>query len=170
MVKRVVGVIFAAFMVFSLTASPALAYRDGGHYRHHGHHHHGYEYWPLAAFAAFALLYPLCIDSYYWTRRSVVVEAPPVYAPWLSLRDRDLAAANFQYTLEKVPSGQVMQWHNPRTGHSGTLVAQPAYKNAVGQFCRGYQQTLTLETRVHRSFGAACRSADGVWRIDPYAS
>jgi hypothetical protein len=168
--KRVAVVIFAAFMVFSLTARPALAYRYGGHYRHHGHHHHDDAYWPLAAFAAFALFYPLFIDSFYRTSRSVVVEAPPVYGTWLSLRDRDLAAANFQYTLEKVPSGQVMQWHNPRTGHSGTMVAQPAYKNAVGQFCRGFQQTLALETFVHRSFGAACRSANGIWRIDPYAS
>lgn len=68
-------------------------------------------------------------------------------------------------SLENTPSGNAVSWRNPDSGHSGTVTPQPSYKNATGQYCREYEQTITVDGRTETAYGRACRQADGSWKI-----
>jgi surface antigen len=83
----------------------------------------------------------------------------------LDARDRQISAQNSQNALESVPSGTTTTWHNPDSGNSGTLTPTRTYQNASGQYCREFQQTITIGGQDERSFGTACRQPDGSWRI-----
>ena len=82
--------------------------------------------------------------------------------------DRADRAALYQSrykTLEHSPSGKRVQWHNPDSGNSGSYVARPAYQNRQGQYCREYQQTITVGGETENAYGKACRQPDGDWKI-----
>jgi surface antigen len=83
----------------------------------------------------------------------------------LDAQDRRLAAQNSQQALETVSSGTTTTWHNPDSGHSGTLTPTRTYQNSSGQYCREYQQTITVGGKQEQSFGTACREPDGAWKI-----
>jgi surface antigen len=83
----------------------------------------------------------------------------------LDQRDKRLAAEAQQRALETVRSGQTSTWVNPDSGHSGTITPTQTYQTASGQYCREYQQTVTIAGRQQQSYGTACRQSDGTWRI-----
>ena len=70
-----------------------------------------------------------------------------------------------QGALEKSKSGRVSTWRNPDSGNSGTVTARPVFKNASGQYCREYQQTITVGGKTESAYGTACRQPDGSWKI-----
>ncbi|MBT5074920.1 MAG: hypothetical protein HOJ34_00645 [Kordiimonadaceae bacterium] len=70
-----------------------------------------------------------------------------------------------QAAFENYPSGQSATWYNPDTGNSGSYVPQPAYENNEGQYCREYQQTVTIGGQAENAYGKACRQPDGSWKI-----
>lgn len=67
--------------------------------------------------------------------------------------------------LENGRSNQPQTWQNPDSGHYGTVTPQPAYTNTQGQYCREYQQTVTIGGQVEQAYGTACRQPDGTWKI-----
>jgi len=77
-----------------------------------------------------------------------------------------LLSEKTNYTLETARSGLRVRWINPETGIEGSVVARPAYKNARGQFCRAYEQTLRDVRLVRRGFDTACRLPGGEWEND----
>ncbi len=77
---------------------------------------------------------------------------------------RDMYQAQ-QVALESYPSGQASTWYNPDSGNSGTYVPQPARQNDSGQYCREYQQTVTIGGKTESAYGTACRQPDGDWKI-----
>lgn len=83
----------------------------------------------------------------------------------LDRADRLYLQQTTQHTLESVPSGTVEQWNNPDSGNSGTITAQPAFQKSTGEYCREFQQTITIGGEVHDAFGTACRKPDGSWEI-----
>jgi surface antigen len=83
----------------------------------------------------------------------------------LDAQDRRIAAQRQQNALETAPSGATTSWHNPDTGNSGTVTPTRTYQNASGQYCREFQQTITVGGQQEQSFGTACRQPDGNWRI-----
>lgn len=83
----------------------------------------------------------------------------------LDQKDRVAMATATQETLEKKPSGKVTNWKNPDTGRSGTVVANPAFKNEKGENCREFTQTFNINGKTEKVIGMACRQPDGVWRI-----
>ena len=70
-----------------------------------------------------------------------------------------------QDALEHAPSGQVDRWVNPDSGNRGTVRAEPAYQNDAGEYCREFQQTVTIGNETHDAYGTACRKPDGDWQI-----
>ena len=70
-----------------------------------------------------------------------------------------------QVALENYPSGQEANWYNPDSGNSGSYVAQPAQQNDNGQYCREFQQTVTIAGETESAYGKACRQPDGDWKI-----
>jgi len=79
--------------------------------------------------------------------------------------DRRDAQNAAQHALEKAPSGKAVAWHNPDSGHSGTVTPVRTYQKSGGQYCREYQQTVTIGGQNHQAYGTACRQADGTWKI-----
>ena len=83
----------------------------------------------------------------------------------LDRADRQAMAERTQHALEKTESGKISTWHNPDSGHSGTVTPQPAYTNKKDEYCREYQQTVTVGGKTETAYGTACRQADGTWKI-----
>ncbi len=83
----------------------------------------------------------------------------------LDKADRAAMQRQTQYSLETTESGSTTTWHNPDSGNSGTITPQPAYTNKQDQYCREYQQTVTVGGKTETAYGAACRQPDGTWKI-----
>ena len=84
-----------------------------------------------------------------------------------SLDSADQAAINrSQYqALEYTPSNQAVAWRNPDTGNRGVTVPRVPYQTSTGQYCREFQQTVTVGNQTQQAYGTACRQPDGTWRI-----
>jgi surface antigen len=78
-------------------------------------------------------------------------------------RDAEKAA---QQALEKSSSGTAVAWHNPDSGHSGTVTPVRTFQKSSGQYCREYQQTVNIGGQEHQAYGTACRQPDGSWKIE----
>jgi len=83
----------------------------------------------------------------------------------LDKADRLYMQQTTNQALESGRSNQSYGWTNPDSGHAGTVVPQPAYQNTSGQYCREYQQTVTIGGQTEDAFGTACRQPDGSWQI-----
>ncbi|MBL4603960.1 MAG: glycine zipper 2TM domain-containing protein [Emcibacteraceae bacterium] len=70
-----------------------------------------------------------------------------------------------QAAFESYPSGEASNWYNPDSGNSGSYVPQPAVQNNQGEYCREYQQTITIGGETKNAYGKACRQEDGDWKI-----
>jgi len=79
--------------------------------------------------------------------------------------DRREAQKASQQALEKAPSGTAVAWHNPDSGHSGTVTPVRTFQKSGGQYCREYQQTVSIGGQEHQAYGTACRQPDGSWKI-----
>ncbi len=83
----------------------------------------------------------------------------------LDERDKRLHAEAAQRALETAPSGTSVQWRNPDNGHAGTVTPAKTYQTAHGAYCREFQQTVTIDGKLERAHGTACRQPDGSWRM-----
>ena len=84
-----------------------------------------------------------------------------------SLDQADLQYANraTQTSLETAPPGQTLPWSNPQSGASGSVTPQRYYQASNGQYCREFQQTITVGGQTQEGYGTACRQSDGSWKI-----
>ena len=80
-------------------------------------------------------------------------------------QDKRTAAATTQQALEDKPSGATTTWKNPDSGNSGSVTPVRTYQSASGQYCREYEQTVTIGGKPQKSYGTACRQPDGSWQI-----
>ena len=70
-----------------------------------------------------------------------------------------------QKALETAQAGQALPWSNPQSGNSGTITPQAPYKNSNGQYCREFQNKITVGGKTESGYGTACRQPDGSWQI-----
>jgi surface antigen len=70
-----------------------------------------------------------------------------------------------QKALETAQPGQALPWSNPQTGNSGTFTPAGYYQNTSGQYCREFNQTVTVAGKAQNAYGTACRQPDGSWQI-----
>jgi hypothetical protein len=82
---------------------------------------------------------------------------------YMDYGDKLLLSEKTHYTLEKVHSGMEVRWLNPDTGMEGAVVARPAYKNTLEQYCRAYEQIIRYGGWIKRGVDTACRQPDGRW-------
>jgi len=66
---------------------------------------------------------------------------------------------------QAAPIGQTIAWNNPDSGNSGTITPRQDGYDAGGRYCREYETTVTIDGRVERATGTACRQADGSWMV-----
>ena len=83
----------------------------------------------------------------------------------LDRADRLYAEQASQDALENSASGEQIVWNNPDTGNSGTVTPTKTYQTNDGQYCREFQQTVTVGGREESAYGRACRQPDGSWEI-----
>ncbi len=84
-----------------------------------------------------------------------------------SLDKADVAYANRNTArgLETSIAGRTTSWRNPDSGNSGTFTPTRTYRQSSGQYCREYQQTITVGGKTQQAYGTACRQPDGQWKI-----
>ncbi len=84
-----------------------------------------------------------------------------------SLDKADIAYAerNAQETLEYQQTGATSSWVNPDSGNSGSITPTATYQSAGGEYCREYQQTVTVGGDEQSAYGTACRQPDGSWKL-----
>jgi surface antigen len=83
----------------------------------------------------------------------------------LDKADKAYAAQVHHTALEKQVAGTTSSWKNPDSGNSGTVTPTRTYQASSGQYCREYQQTVTVGGRTENAFGKACRQPDGSWKV-----
>jgi surface antigen len=83
----------------------------------------------------------------------------------LDRADRLYAARTHQVAMETAPVGTTTTWVNPDSGHSGTVTPVRTYQAMGGQYCREYQQSVTVGGQVQNGYGTACRQPDGSWKV-----
>lgn len=84
---------------------------------------------------------------------------------YLDQRDRQLQQQAASRALETAPSGTTTTWQNPDSGNQGTVTPRRTYQAPSGQYCREFEQTITIGGQKQRSYGTACRQPDGAWQI-----
>lgn len=79
----------------------------------------------------------------------------------------DQAAAERAYEqAQTAPIGQPINWDNPDNGHYGSVTpVREGTHDQSGEYCREFQQTVTIGGRPENAYGVACRQPDGSWRI-----
>jgi len=83
----------------------------------------------------------------------------------LDQNDRMMMERTSQKSLESAPTGSASAWRNPDSGNSGTVTPTRTYQDANGNFCREFEQYVTINGSEQRATGTACRQEDGTWRI-----
>ncbi|MDP3725766.1 MAG: RT0821/Lpp0805 family surface protein [bacterium] len=83
----------------------------------------------------------------------------------LDRADRISAEQTAQRALDSSPDGRAVSWRNPNSGHSGAVMPTQTYQMANGNYCREFQQVLTVGGKQEQGYGTACRQQDGSWKI-----
>lgn len=68
-----------------------------------------------------------------------------------------------QIRATTAPLGQRIVWND--SGASGAVTALRDGTDSTGQYCREFQQDVTVGGTVERAYGTACRQPDGAWKI-----
>lgn len=79
--------------------------------------------------------------------------------------DRREASRAAQTALESKPSGTTTSWCNPDSGNSGSVTPTRTYQAQSGNYCREYEQTVTIGGKTQTAYGTACRQPDGNWQV-----
>ncbi len=83
----------------------------------------------------------------------------------LAKTDRMMLGKSYRNSLNHGESGVTSTWHNPDTRHSGSFTPQEPFQNKSNQYCREFQQTVTIGGKEQTAYGTACRQPDGSWKI-----
>jgi surface antigen len=70
-----------------------------------------------------------------------------------------------QNTAYATPIGHQINWHNPESGHSGSILPVREGTSARGEYCREFKQMIYIDGNQHQAYGTACKQTDGTWRI-----
>ncbi len=63
------------------------------------------------------------------------------------------------------PLGETISWNNPESGNYGSTTPVRDGTASNGDYCREFQQTVTIGGRREQAYGIACRRPDGSWEI-----
>jgi surface antigen len=83
----------------------------------------------------------------------------------LDRADQAAMTRTTQTSLETQPTGTTSSWSNPDSGNYGTVTPTRTYQQSSGEYCREYQQTVTVGGQTQDAYGTACRQPDGSWKV-----
>jgi len=89
------------------------------------------------------------------------------YAAGVELEKSDLAlyGQTAERGLAEASDGTTLTWNNPQTGNSGAFRPTQTFYASSGMLCRNYRATVAYDGGIQSADGAACRQADGKWKI-----
>lgn len=116
-------------------------YRPYGHwYSGYGYHYHDRDAYPWLAFTAITLgLLGLLTIA------------------------QQRAQEQAQIDATTAPVGSTVRWNDANAAGSVSVLRDG--RSSDGQYCREFQQTVTVGGRSEQAYGVACRQPDGAWRI-----
>jgi len=116
-------------------------YRPYGHwYSGYGHHYHDRDAYPWLAFTAITLgLLGLLTVA------------------------QQRAQEQAQIDATTAPVGSTVRWNDANAAGSVSVLRDG--RSSDGQYCREFQQNVTVGGRSEQAYGVACRQPDGAWRI-----
>ncbi|WP_343564901.1 RT0821/Lpp0805 family surface protein [Kiloniella sp. b19] len=83
-----------------------------------------------------------------------------------SLDEQDRQRSDRAYErAQTAPVGQTISWNNPDSGNHGTVTPVRDGTSTDGEYCREFQQTVTIGGEQEEAYGVACRQPDGSWEI-----
>ena len=83
-----------------------------------------------------------------------------------SMDEVDRMKANQAISKAQVaPLGETITWNNPNNNHSGSITPTRDGYTQSGNYCREFNQTVTIGGKTQDAYGIACRQPDGTWRI-----
>ena len=71
---------------------------------------------------------------------------------------------NMQNAIVHTPVGSEARWTNQKRKITYSVRPIKNYKSK-GRYCREYQTTVTINGKLQKGYGKACREPDGTWRI-----
>ena len=83
----------------------------------------------------------------------------------LDQRDREYMRQSHYQSMETYRDGESSTWRNPNSGHYGSVTPTRTYQAPSGQYCREFQQTVTVQGQTENAYGTACRQPDGSWQV-----
>ena len=106
------------------------------------------------------------MNSLFATAGTVTGGAAGFYAT-RALMGSDRAAYDqtAQKGLNESNDGEVVDWQNPKTGHSGIFRPVRSFYLADGRYCRQYRTTVSFKKNVRSGAGMACRQGNGQWAV-----
>jgi len=83
-----------------------------------------------------------------------------------SMDEVDRMKANAAVNQAKTaPLGTKITWNNPNNNHHGSITPTRDGTSESGNYCREFQETVTIGGKSQDAYGIACRQPDGDWRI-----
>lgn len=61
------------------------------------------------------------------------------------------------------PVGQPVGWQEGNA--SGSVTTTSESRNDAGEYCREFQQEITVGGETEQAYGTACLQPDGAWKI-----
>lgn len=83
----------------------------------------------------------------------------------MDVADRREANRVTHSALESSPTGTATSWNNPDSGNSGSITPTRTYQAKTGDYCREFEQSVTIDGETQMAYGTACRQPDGSWHI-----
>ena len=115
--------------------------RPYGHwYSGYGYHYHDHDAYPWLAFTAITL-----------SLLALLTVA------------QQRAHEQAQIDATTAPVGSTIVWNDANAAGSVSVLRDG--RSSDGQYCREYQQTVTVGGRSEQAYGTACMQPDGSWRI-----
>lgn len=112
----------------------------GGWYHGYGHHQNDSSAWKWLAFTAITIK---LLDN--------LNEA----------QQRQHETAQIEATT--APVGQPVGWQEGTA--SGSVTTTSESRNDAGEYCREFQQEITVGGETEQAYGTACLQPDGAWKI-----
>ena len=77
--------------------------------------------------------------------------------------DRHIAAMAMQIAMERRQDNEASTWTNGISGNYGAVVPRRTYRSRSGDFCRSFEETMTVAGVTATYERTACRGGDGNW-------
>jgi surface antigen len=115
--------------------------------RPHGHWYHGYGHYSN--------------DDSAWKWLAFTAITLKVLDNLNESQQRKHEAAQVEATTAAV--GQPVAWQEGSA--SGSVTTTSESQNSAGEYCREFQQEITVGGETEQAYGTACQQPDGAWKI-----